>query len=221
MSFSLPRERGSSKRSRARYIFWTSLWNIVFYLHHVIELYRVHITLANLCVTRSGTMHLTLSCAVHCSWNVPFGQSEKGGRCVHIWFLTRVPSVHDFDSVTPLFSFTPISSVWLENSRVMLSKIQTEGTRARTREHTTTAIFGWVEDLSILIGFTFITYYSWQYVSICLILKMADDRRAMCHRFSKKSGHSVEWVRIVKKFLNQAFAGCRRVGKCPCTICQN
>jgi hypothetical protein len=42
---------------------------------------------------------------------------------VHIWFLTRVPSVRDFDSVTPLFSFTPISSVRLEHSRVMLSKL--------------------------------------------------------------------------------------------------
>jgi hypothetical protein len=63
---------------------------------------------------------------------------------VHIWFLTRVPSVRDFDSVTPLFSFTPISSVRSEHSRVMLSKLRTEGTRARTREHATTAILGWV-----------------------------------------------------------------------------
>jgi hypothetical protein len=30
---------------------------------------------------------------------------------MHIWFLTRVPSVRDFDSVTPLFSVTPISGV--------------------------------------------------------------------------------------------------------------
>jgi hypothetical protein len=50
---------------------------------------------------------------------------------------------------------------------------------------------------------------------------MADDRRAIYDGFSKKSGHSVEWVRIVKEFLNQAFAGCRRVAKCPCTICRN
>jgi hypothetical protein len=50
---------------------------------------------------------------------------------------------------------------------------------------------------------------------------MADDRRAMYDGFSKKSGHLVEWVRIVKEFLNQAFAGFRRVAKCPCTICQN
>jgi hypothetical protein len=67
--------------------------------------------LANLCVTRSGMMHLTLSCEVHRSRIVPFGQTENGGHCVHIWFLTRVPSIHDFDSVTMLFSFTPISSV--------------------------------------------------------------------------------------------------------------
>jgi hypothetical protein len=36
---------------------------------------------------------------------------------------------------------------------------------------------------------------------------MADDRRAMYGGFNKKSGHSVEWVRIVKEFLNKAFAG--------------
>jgi hypothetical protein len=45
---------------------------------------------------------------------------------------------------------------------------------------------------------------------------MADDRRVMYDGFNKKSGHSVEWVRIVKEFLNQAFAGCHRVAKCPC-----
>jgi hypothetical protein len=50
---------------------------------------------------------------------------------------------------------------------------------------------------------------------------MADDKRVMYNGFSKKSGHSTEWVRIVKEFLNQAFAGCRRVAKFPCTICQN
>jgi hypothetical protein len=39
--------------------------------------------------------------------------------------------------------------------------------------------------------------------------------------FSKKSGHSAEWVRIVKEFLNKAFTDGHRVAKCPCTICQN
>jgi hypothetical protein len=82
-----------------------------FYLHHVVELYRVGVTLVNLCITRSEMMHLTLSCEVHRFRIVLFGQPENGGRCVHIWFLTRVPSVRDFDSVTPLFSVTPISGV--------------------------------------------------------------------------------------------------------------
>jgi hypothetical protein len=50
---------------------------------------------------------------------------------------------------------------------------------------------------------------------------MVDDKRAMYDGFSKKSGHSAEWVWIVKEFLNQAFAGCRRVAKCPCTIYRN
>jgi hypothetical protein len=50
---------------------------------------------------------------------------------------------------------------------------------------------------------------------------MADNRRVMYDIFNKKSGHSAEWVRIVKEFLNQAFAGFRRVAKCPYTICRN
>jgi hypothetical protein len=133
---------GSSKRSRARYIFWTLLWNID--LLHVLELYSVHVTLANLCITRSGMMHLALSCEVHRSRIFPFGHPKNGGHCVHIWFLTWVPTVHDFENVTPLFSVTPISDVWLENSKVMLPKLQTEGTRARTRAHATTTILGWV-----------------------------------------------------------------------------
>jgi hypothetical protein len=60
----------------------------------------VDITLVNLCVTRSKTMHLTLSCEVHHFRIIPFGQPENGGCCVHIWFLARVPSIRDFDSVT-------------------------------------------------------------------------------------------------------------------------
>jgi hypothetical protein len=50
---------------------------------------------------------------------------------------------------------------------------------------------------------------------------MADNRRAMYDGFSKKSRHSAEWIWIVKKFLNQAFASGRCVAKCPCTIYQN
>jgi hypothetical protein len=139
MSFSLRREWGSSKRPRARYIFWTSLWNIVFYLHHVVELYRVHVTLANLCVTHSGMMHLTLSCEVHHSWIIPFGQPENGGRCMHIWFLIRVPSVHDFDSVTLLFSFTPISRCegeqWGYAVEIMNERYTSQNQRACNDRH--------------------------------------------------------------------------------------
>jgi hypothetical protein len=50
---------------------------------------------------------------------------------------------------------------------------------------------------------------------------MADDRRAMYDGFSKKSGHLAEWVRIVKEFLNKAFADGHRVAKCPYTICRD
>jgi hypothetical protein len=50
---------------------------------------------------------------------------------------------------------------------------------------------------------------------------MAEDRRAMYNGFNEKSGHSTEWVRIIKDFLNQAFAGGCCVAKWPCKICQN
>jgi hypothetical protein len=39
--------------------------------------------------------------------------------------------------------------------------------------------------------------------------------------FSEKSGHSTEWVQIVKHFLSQAFAGGHHVAKCLCKICWN
>jgi hypothetical protein len=42
---------------------------------------------------------------------------------------------------------------------------------------------------------------------------MADDRRVMYDGFNDKGGHSTEWVRITKGFLNLAFAGGRRVAK--------
>jgi hypothetical protein len=50
---------------------------------------------------------------------------------------------------------------------------------------------------------------------------MVEDRRAMYNGFSEKGGHSTEWVRVVKDFLNQGFPGGRCVAKCPCKICQN
>jgi hypothetical protein len=106
----------TTKSLRVRYMFWTSLWIVAFYLHHVIEFCRVDVTLVNLCVTHSEIMLLILSCEVHRFQIVPFGQPKNGGCCVHIWFLTRVPSVCDFNSITPLFSVTPISGMCTENS---------------------------------------------------------------------------------------------------------
>jgi hypothetical protein len=50
---------------------------------------------------------------------------------------------------------------------------------------------------------------------------MDEDRRAMYNGLSEKSGHSTEWVRIIKDFLNQAFPGGRRVAICPCKIWWN
>jgi hypothetical protein len=50
---------------------------------------------------------------------------------------------------------------------------------------------------------------------------MAEDRRVMYDRFSEKGDHSIEWVPIIKDFLNQAFAGGHHAGKFPFKICQN
>jgi hypothetical protein len=59
-------------------------------------------------------------------------------------------------------------------------------------------------------------------ICICyIVLEMADDRRAMHDGFSKKSGHSAEWVRIDKEILTKVVADGRHVAKCPCKICLN
>jgi hypothetical protein len=39
--------------------------------------------------------------------------------------------------------------------------------------------------------------------------------------FSDTGKHSVEWVRITKKFLKLAFVGGRREANCPCSRCEN
>jgi hypothetical protein len=54
-----------------------------------------------------------------------------------------------------------------------------------------------------------------------MVLKMADDRRAMYDGFRDKGAHSTEWFDIAKNFLKLAFAGdCREV-KCSCNRHQN
>jgi hypothetical protein len=54
-----------------------------------------------------------------------------------------------------------------------------------------------------------------------MVLKMAEDRRAMYDGFSDKGAHSVEWFEVAKNFLKLAFVGDRREAKCPCNRCQN
>jgi hypothetical protein len=47
-------------------------------------------------------------------------------------------------------------------------------------------------------------------------------RRAMYDGFNSVTlGHSKEWVRVAKQFMDLAFSGGPRVVKCPCTKCQN
>jgi hypothetical protein len=43
----------------------------------------------------------------------------------------------------------------------------------------------------------------------------------MYDRFSDTGKHSVEWVRITKKFLKLAFGGSRREASCPYSRCEN
>ena len=47
-------------------------------------------------------------------------------------------------------------------------------------------------------------------------------RRAMYDGFNSVTlGHSKEWVRVAKQFVDLAFSGGPRVVKCPCTKCRN
>jgi hypothetical protein len=47
-------------------------------------------------------------------------------------------------------------------------------------------------------------------------------RRVMYDGFNSVTlGHSKEWVRVAKQFLDLAFSGGPRVVKGPCTKCQN
>ena len=47
-------------------------------------------------------------------------------------------------------------------------------------------------------------------------------RRAMYDGFNSVTlGHSKEWVRVAKQFVDLAFSGGPRVVKCPCTKCRH
>jgi hypothetical protein len=50
---------------------------------------------------------------------------------------------------------------------------------------------------------------------------MANELRVTYDGFSDTGKHSVEWVRITKKFLKLAFAGGCREASCPCNRCEN
>ena len=82
-----------------------------------------------LCVTHSGTTHLTFTCEMR-SPNCPvhFGQLENGSLCILFGMCLVYVSARDFDSITQLFSDTPGSGVCSENSGVMLPKSRVERT---------------------------------------------------------------------------------------------
>jgi hypothetical protein len=56
---------------------------------------------------------------------------------------------------------------------------------------------------------------------IHIVLKMADDRRAMYDEFSDKGAHSVTWFEITKNFLKLAFAGDHCEAKSSYNRCRN
>jgi hypothetical protein len=67
---------------------------------------------ANLCVTRSGTMHLTLTCEMRGSRIVQrILDSMRMSIIVFYLVSVFVSFIHDFGSVTLLFSDTSISDV--------------------------------------------------------------------------------------------------------------
>jgi hypothetical protein len=54
-----------------------------------------------------------------------------------------------------------------------------------------------------------------------MVLKMAEDRRAMYDGLSHKRAHFAEWLEVAKNFLKLAFAGDHHEVKCLCNRCQN
>jgi hypothetical protein len=75
--------------------------------------------------------HINLWDAWFLNYLAHFGQPENGDRCVLSGVCLCVSFVHDFGSVTLLFSDTPISGVWSENNGVMLPKSRMEDIQGR------------------------------------------------------------------------------------------
>jgi hypothetical protein len=85
----------------------------------------------------------------------------------------------------------------------------------------TTAILGWVYNISILIWFILVTYvYWWRYPFICLVSKMADEWWAMYDGFYDTGKHSTKWVWITKEFLKLAFACGHHEESYLCSRCE-
>jgi hypothetical protein len=58
-----------------------------------------------------------------------FGQPENDDRYILSGVYLCVYFIHNFSSITLLFSDIPISDMWSENSEVMLLKLRTEDTQ--------------------------------------------------------------------------------------------
>jgi hypothetical protein len=70
-----------------------------------------------------------------------------------------------------------------------------------------------------LMMFIYTIFYTLGY----LVLEMDDNRiRVMYDGFNSVTlGHSEEWVRVAKQFVDLVFSGGPHVVKCPCTKCRN
>jgi hypothetical protein len=80
---------------------------------------------------RNDVSHMNLWDAWFPNCPAYFGQPENDDRCLLSGVYLYVSFIHDFGSVTLIFSDTSISTVWSENSGVMLSKLRSEDTQGR------------------------------------------------------------------------------------------
>jgi hypothetical protein len=125
---------GPCTRSSVKYVslfFWNWLWNRALYV-----VASCHRTLGFMSPSEpmrhsfeNDAPYIKLWGASFRNCPMYFGQPENGDqRVLSSYASSCVSFIRDFDSVTPLFSVTPILGVWSENIGVMLSKSQTEDT---------------------------------------------------------------------------------------------
>jgi hypothetical protein len=157
----------------------------------------------NLCVTHFVMMHLTLTCELRGSWILQ--------RILDSLRMMKVACYLVFVSCTFRLWFRQRNSIilWHTGINRLIAEQRGYGVKIMNRRYmrqnqiTCNGCHSWVGLGPIYPNRVyFVTYLSWQCALLCLILKMAQYRRAMYDGFNEMSGHSTEWVQIVKDFLN-------------------